>query len=592
MTATRTARELGRLKEDWAAKWPEALALWSRFTKLTEPRWCVDSADEKREGLEGSFAMIRLEDKAVVIGLEQIKKMGLEGFPLEIMGHEIGHHVYCPADLVDHGRILARMRRALPTKEHLAPFISNLYTDLLINNRLQRGSELDVAGVYRTLGRKSKDRLWTLYMRIYELLWGLKKGSLASGELTGDIEGDARLGAKLIRTYSRDWVEGAGRFASLCLMYLVDEAKEARDILKSWMDTAKAGEGGDPSGLTEVEAGEEEGAVHPADEEDGKAGKDGPEDEGEEGGYGREGGVSRKGSKKPAPERQYRSPSEYGELLGSLGLHLDSNEVAIRYYRERAMPHVVPFPVRETIESKEPLPEGLKTWEVGEPLEGIDWFESVTRSPHVIPGVTTLERTYGHTQGSLPEKIPVDLYLGVDCSGSMVNPQLNLSYPVLAGAVIVLSALRVGARVMACLSGEPGRSIATRGFISDEHEILKILTGYLGTGTTYGIPRLDEAFKDRQPEARPAHIMIVTDSDIFWMLDSKHRGRRDGWEIAKSSLDKARGGGTYVLHMGGGKSPETDRMRNDGWDVHRVASMKNLLDFAKAFSKKKYGEAK
>ena len=83
-------------------------------------------------------------------------------------------------------------------------------------------------------------------------------------------------------------------------------------------------------------------------------------------------------------------------------------------------------------------------WDVTTPLEQIDWLGTLLNSPHIIPGVTTRQRQYGTSPGADPEAIPIDLYLGVDCSGSMGNPAQHLSYPVLAGVIIALSALRVG----------------------------------------------------------------------------------------------------------------------------------------------------
>jgi len=149
----------------WTAQWPAALEVWSRFVQLHEPIWCLTKAEEKEAELSGSFAMIRLVDHSVVISLRQVAELGLGGFAKEILAHEIGHHVYCPADLTDNARMLARMRVGLPTKEHCAPFISNLYSDLLINDRLQRSAGLDMSGVYVELGSDCRDRLWTLYMR-------------------------------------------------------------------------------------------------------------------------------------------------------------------------------------------------------------------------------------------------------------------------------------------------------------------------------------------------------------------------------------------------------------------------------------------
>jgi hypothetical protein len=150
MTATANALEV--LKDQWRARWPESLAHWSRFTRLSEPHFCLTQAEAEGEGLTQSFAMIRLLDQAVIVSLELIVVYHLEDFAVEVLAHEIGHHVLCPADLTDQGRMIARMRWALPTKEHLAPFLGNLYADLLINDRLQRSENLRMADIYTKLG--------------------------------------------------------------------------------------------------------------------------------------------------------------------------------------------------------------------------------------------------------------------------------------------------------------------------------------------------------------------------------------------------------------------------------------------------------
>ena len=551
------------LHKAWQAAWPEALALWSRYTQLQDPRWCAGPEDEKREGLSGSFAMLRLGDKAVVIGLGQVHALGLDSHPLEVLGHEIGHHVYCPADLTDQARMLARMRAALPTRERHAPMLANLYADLLINDRLQRDRGLDMAAVYKSLKVAKPDRLWTLYMRTYEVLWGLAPGTLAAAADT-ELEGDARLAARVVRSYARDWLEGAGRFAALCFPYLGTEPKGTMAILEAWEELTPQdgeGEGVFPSGLAEAEDGELDGAVHPSEDQPG------PE------------ASNPRGSKRPAG-RHERSPIEYKELLAALGLRVSEGDAASRYYKEKALPHLVDFPAKETSASKDPLPEGLETWDPGSPFDEVDWTESSTRSPHVVPGYTTLKRVYGLDSGGEPEKVPLDLYIGVDCSGSMLNPRLHLSYPVLAGTVMGLSALRAGAEVMVCLSGEPGRAVATKGFTRDEKEMLGVLTDYLGTGYTFGIPRLKEHFPGRR--RRPAHILIITDFDIFSSL---------GWETASAALANAGGGGTYVLHAAGEARSDARvrRMAAQGWDVHLVTSQEEMLAFAKAFSRRKYG---
>ena len=568
------------LQEDWSRAWDEAIDLWSKFTKLSSPIWCNSQKEEKEESLTGSFAMIRLTDYRVVISLRQIEEKGLGEFSREILAHEIGHHVYAPANLRDNARLAARIRVGLPSKEIFTNFVANLYTDLLINFRLQRSFGLDIASVYKKLQPEDASDIWTLYMRIYERLFCLTAGTLAKEKVPPSMEGDADLGARLIRAYSREWLEGAGRFACLCLPYLMKASQNMIVKLPPWLDTLSAGDGDIiPDGLVEIDEGEANGAIHPSEDTDltGLRANSGAEEPsmGD--------GVEKIGGQK----NQYRSPDKYIELLRGVGVKLTEEEMVCRYYRERAVPHIIPFPTREVREAKDPLPEGLDVWDIGTPVSSIDWVETVVRSPYIIPGVTTVERTYGNSDGGLPEKLPLDLYLGVDCSGSMKNPKVSLSYPVLAGTIILLSALRTGARVMACLSGEmPGKFSQTKGFIGDEKEIMKVLTGYLGTGYAFGIKRLRDTFIEGPKPKRPTHILIVSDSDLFYMLNSA----KEGWEIARQACEIAGGGATACLEIAypAYNTADIEKLRSLGWTVHLVPDMSGVVAFARAFAKMKY----
>lgn len=575
------------IQEQWKSRWQDALALWSKFTKLREPRWCFDEAEEAAESLTGSFAMIRLTDHAVVISIAQVVANKLQNFPLEIMAHEIGHHVYCPADLTDQGRMLARMRRALPSKEHHAPLIANLYADLLINDRLQRSANLRMAEVYKTLGNDSTDKMWTFYMRVYEILWSLQKGTLTKGEITSSLELDAQLGARVIRVYAKDWLKGAGRFAALCLTYLLeDDAKKMQQIIKGWMDIRNAGAGAIPDGLIDIDADEIEGAIHPA-LDDELAGIDS---------YGDAENKKKKPKINPltsnaSSQGQMREPFEFGEILKGLGVNLSPHELAIRYYRERAIPHLVKFPTRDMPESKEPLIEGLDVWDIGSSVDDVDWVESAIVSPQIIPGITTVQRVYGTASGSLPEREPVDLDLYVDCSGSMPNPQYATSFLTLAGAIIALSALRTGSRVQATLWSGKHDYQTTNEFIRNEHDILKILTGYIGGATAFPIHLLRDTFANRTKKDRGAHVLVISDDGVDTMFE-KDEKRNSGWDVARMALEKGRSGGTLVLNLWQDwqKTPVLVRANKEGWEVHRVQTWEQLVDFARAFSRAKYGK--
>jgi hypothetical protein len=615
------------LRDRWLAAWPAALAAWSRFTRLRPPALCLTSADAQREGLRGSFAMIRLADQAVVVDLQLVAESGVAPFAVEVLAHEVGHHVLAPATLTDHARMLARMRRALPTVEHHAPMVANLYTDLLINDRLQRSAGLRLSAVDQALARRGAEpgAMWTLYLRTYELLWSLERGALGGGATDDRIEGDAWLAARLVRSYARHWLDGSGRFAALLLTYLLEDAKSVA-LVRVLLDTAAAGAGGEAAGLTEEDAAEREGAVHPALDPE-LAGDDATDGDGD-------GSAAPADTGENAPARgQAREPFEYGAILKAAGIELGEHEAAVRYYRERARPHLVRYPSRRAPESEEPLPEGLEPWDVGDAIDEVDWLQSILVSPRVVPGLTTVRRVWGTTGGAEARRTPLDLDIYVDSSGSMVNPQQRLSYPALAGAVVCLSALRAGARVQATLWSGVRQVMTTGAFVRDEGAILRVLTGYLGGGTAFPIHVLRDTYAARPAGSRPAHVLVVSDDGVTTMFENDERGR-SGWDVAAAALRAAGGGGTLVLNLpehweraasqadadrerarkaleqlertaGAGAGANLRRVfasgasqvaadllraRAEGWNVHRVATWDDLLAFARDFSRRAYAD--
>lgn len=573
---------LKELRDQWQAAWPDALRIWSQYVQLHEPIWCTTTADEQRAGLSGSFAMIRLVDHSVVISLMQVQRRGLEKFSREILAHEIGHHVLCPADLTDNARLLSRIRLGLPGLTEYAPLVSNLYSDLLINDRLARNDSLDMAAIYRLLNTSHESQLWLLIMRIYEQLWRLPPQDLARGLIAPRLNQDAQLGARLIRSYARDWMGGASRFACLCFPYVEKDQAAAEKAFLMLGDALRAGAGGFPDGLCEEEEDEQDGVLHPAEDPELSGLDELDISDANEGGRVR-GKYSGTKSIKTG-----RSPFEYSELLKATGVELSLREITARYYRERALPHLIPFPTRAVQPTSDPLLEGLESWEVSEPLEQIDWLATLLNSAQVVPGITTQKRLYGDSPGSTSEPEPIDLYLGVDCSGSMSDPAHFISYPILAGAIMVLSALRVGAKVKVVLSGEPGRSISTNGFVRDERQLFQVMTNYLGTGYSFGIHRLRETFDDKFRNDRPIHILIISDGDMFRMLSEKGDDVL-GWDAARQAVARCGGGATYVLQMNDSYRRHFDQqlvqMQTDGWSTHLVNSMEELLAFARQFSR-------
>lgn len=581
-----TQEALLALTQKFDEAWPKALESWSKYTRLRPPLLCTSNEQAEAEGLTQSFAMIRLSDQSIVINLLEVHQRGMDDYGVEILAHEIGHHVLAPATLSDHARMIARMRWALPTIEQTAPMVANLYTDLLINDRLERSAELRVDHVYRLIGTgKAPGAVWILYLRIYEVLWALPRGTLAPETIPDRLEGDAWLGARLIRSYSRDWLSGSGRFAALFFPHLLED-KQSSTMLQAIFDTRDAAVGGEPTGLSDADPDEKSGAIHPALDPD------------------LNGGDTTEAPTETAAthnaQGQARQPFEYGEILRAAGLKLTDHEVAVRYYREQALPHLVPFPKRPLPQSQDPLPEGLEPWDIGQSLDAVDWMQSVLQSPVIIPGMTTVQRLWGYSVGASPALEAIDLDLYVDSSGSMANPQRNISYPALAGAIICLSALRAGARVQATLWSGKNQFQCTDGFVRNETRLLEVLTGFFGGGTAFPIHVLRDTFQERPASARPVHILVISDDGVTTMFD-KDEKNNSGWDITKMALTRGRAGCTFVLNMNlnldaappknyyGAVVGDLKRARDElGIAVHQVSSWADLVAFAREFSRLKY----
>lgn len=101
----------------------------------------------------------------------------------------------------------------------------------------------------------------------------------------------------------------------------------------------------------------------------------------------------------------------------------------------------------------------------------------------------------------------------------------------LAGAIIALSALRVGAAVQVTLWSGARRFETTHRFVRDPVQVLRILTGFIGGGTAFPIHLLRDTYTDRKPTDRDVHLLIVSDDGVTTMFDEDERGG-NGWDIS------------------------------------------------------------
>jgi hypothetical protein len=566
------------LAGQWLAAWPQALATWSRFTQLGEPLLCEAQQAESEDVADG-IAMIRFSDQRVVVNLDQVRRRNLGDLAPEILAHEVGHHIAVPGNLADHARCLAALRKSLSDLDADDwRFAANLYADLLINDRLKRQHGLRMDEVYRRLGRGG-DRLWTVYLRTYEELWRLPTGELA-GASDADLDADAFLMSRIVRHYAVRWLAGARRFAAIIHPYLKERQRAKASALSALHDLRRpAGPGDRVDGLTSL--GEEEGDAE----------LDAAFDEANGDPFGKRSKRQPPGAGTSAPGSsggQQREPFEFGETLRALGIDLDRDALVARWYRERAMPHLLPFPTVHASPHGEPHPEGFATWEIGDDIGDLDLAGTLGRNGVLIPGITSLRRVEGMAPGREPDPAPVDLDIYIDCSGSMPDPSHSTSHLALAGTILTLSALRAGARVQATLWSGPRQFTTTKGFIRDETQLLAVVCGYLCGSTAFPLHVLRDTYANRRSGEPPVHIVVISDDGVDTMLNVDERGTA-GASIATAALQRAGGGGTLVLNLprveNWAPGPQLAAL---GWRIHAVADWESLTAFARAFVREAY----
>jgi hypothetical protein len=177
---------------------------------------------------------------------------------------------------------------------------------------------------------------------------------------------------------------------------------------------------------------------------------------------------------------------------------------------------------------------------------------------------------------------------------------VSTSFPALAGAIVALSALRAGASVQVTLWSGKRDVMGTTGFVRDADQILHVLTGFFGGSTCFPIHRLRDTYPAQGQRQRMTHILMISDSGITTMFDRDELGN-SGWDVAAAALRAAGGGGTMALDLpvgweawagASGNNPwgQLQRARDrEGWAIHAVTDMDQLVAFARAFSARHYG---
>lgn len=121
---------------------------------------------------------------------------------------------------------------------------------------------------------------------------------------------------------------------------------------------------------------------------------------------------------------QETSLEDFCNVLDAAGIkQLTEKEKQIIWFE---LQNIDLFPIEELVEKgSKSFNSYPATWKVGDPIEDLDLLLTKQVSPKILPGITTKkwEKTFSNT--SFDEKLPADLLLILDTSGSMGDVKTN-----------------------------------------------------------------------------------------------------------------------------------------------------------------------
>jgi hypothetical protein len=488
--------------------WDAARKRWAQPVLLGAPR------DDR----EVALARIDLSTRRVDVNLGAIAELGIEHTLEAILAHEVGHHLRYPGDLVTAARF-ALLERSIVAFEGFS--CVNLFTDLMINERLGRELSRELADVYRALARTRKspaDDLFHFYVAIYEELWQLPRGELMDRDRSAferrhpRYRADAHLLAQDLFHLGPDVFVQFVFFLSVALRYVVPGVEKALESLacacaahptpEDWARALVL----DPRERRALERARAEGWLSP--------------DE-----------VDRAMGERSFERRVMALPGQGTAEAEAVP------EIMAAWYRQQAERYLVrPPPQRRLGEAV--VPTTLEDWEPGDPLVNVDWSATLrARGPALGAAQPLVRESIADEEGlELPRWQPrMEIYL--DVSGSMPDPRRTRNAMTLAAQILATGTLKSGGWVRALLYSHEHVRYWT--WCRSAVEISRFLMHYVGGGTQFPFAVLRESIDACR--ADPPIRVVISDHDF------DHNVRADAAAHLALLRDAAAGSASLVL---------------------------------------------
>ena len=434
--------------------WPEVRKR-HLFPELPTPE-LVESGDES--------VSIQMKGKTIQIDQETLealsKVMPVEDAASAMLDHGVSHHTVCPWDFDTHLKLYAQLKPVLLDGD-VTKQVVNYFMDVVADTHAVRERDSKLADVYRQL---PSDPVSDVVRSLYQRLWGKDLG------VKDGAESD-RL-ARIPYLDAAHWNESIRSFAQ---------------VMGPLIAKRGDGEGGMGSegmmgdhGLEQYSAGEIEDALEAFSEQGFYAFRAMVDDFKEE--------LEKKGMM-----------PHMGKGKGT------ASNANMMYYMKRAAAVRLPVQTRPMEKVGGEQPFSHIPWEIGKPVQDIDVWTSFGK---VLPGVSQMWKWQeGETHGN-DDGIP-DCLIVVDSSGSMTDPNKELSHAVLGAGCAADAYLRKGRKVAVYNFSDAqsgGKEVLE--FDRDRDKVFWALCRYFGGGTSLHVPDLVSLVED------DVDIFLITDMQI------------------------------------------------------------------------------
>ncbi len=472
------------------AAWPRAQARWSSYLLLSRPAF--DDGP--------SIARIDLGTRQITLAASALADRGLLDCVEALLAHEIGHHVRYPGTLATSARMRVIERNLIPIQGYS---LMNLFTDLMINERLGRELEEELVRIYRSFDGErgwEADPAFVFYLAVYEELWQRERGELqgsareAFARAYPGHRADAQLLAQDLFRLGPNMYTQFLYFVSIVSRYLKPLAGEQPESA----DPYRCG-GGEPTPDDWADA------LRPH----------GPERE----------AIRRALAEGWFPADQANRLDDLADLerrihsIPGAGTADASRvpEVMAAYYRLEAERFLLrPPPVALLGEAV--VPTTLEDWSMGDPPVAIDWLATLLERGDRLGGVQPLkrERIADYEGSDVPLWQPrTEIYL--DVSGSMPDPRVTRNAMTLAAQILCVGTVRAGGWVRALLYSSNHVRYWT--FCRSEVEMSRFLMHYIGGGTAFPFEVLRESVEECRDQ-QPIRV-VVSDGDFDRNYDER-----------------------------------------------------------------------